>query len=153
MKFYKRILFPTDFSECADEAYEYALVMANIYNAELHIFHADIPYCNSFGSEFIISDRSKEMLISPNELKKYMDKYPAKYGIEENKVIKKYNSGFAATPTIIEYIKNNNIDLVIMGTHGRRGLRHMLLGSVTEEVLKTAPCSIITVRGNSTNIL
>ena len=39
MKFYKRILFPTDFSECANEAYEYALLIANMYNAELHIFH------------------------------------------------------------------------------------------------------------------
>ncbi len=140
MNNYKRILFPTDFSECADEAYEYALLMANMYNAELHVFYANAVYSNAFGPEFKITTNI------PSDLKQSMDKYKPKYGISVDNIKKSTIKGYATAPCIIDYIKKEKIDLVIMGTHGRRGIRHMLLGSVTEEVLKTAPCHIITIR-------
>ncbi len=54
MKFYKRILFPTDFSECSEKGFEYASRIAKTYNAELHIFHVDIQYYNRYGPEFVI---------------------------------------------------------------------------------------------------
>ncbi len=146
MKYYKRILFPTDFSECADEAYEYALLIANMYNAELHAFHTFKTSSISFGPEYSIPYTLEIDSSYPGISKKQMDKYVAKYGIAEDKIIKKYKAGYATAPTIIEYIKKNKIDLVIMGTHGHRGFRHMLLGSITEEVLKISPCPVITIR-------
>ncbi len=146
MKYYKRILFPTDFSECADEAYEYALLIANMYNAELHILYAHKIFCNSFGQEFIIPQSPQITNSHPEEIDKEMEKYVPKYGIEDNKIIKSFDTGIAIAPTIVEYIETNKIDLVIMGTHGHRGFRHMLLGSITEEVLKISPCPVITIR-------
>ncbi|MFC1527475.1 universal stress protein [Candidatus Neomarinimicrobiota bacterium] len=140
MKFYKRILFPTDFSECADAAYEYALLIAKMYNAELHVFFADVRYLNPFDLEFEITT---DIQI---DFKQSMDKYELKYGISYDKIKKTSIKGYATAPCIIDYIKKEQIDLIIMGTHGRRGIRHMLLGSVTEEVLKTTPCNIITIR-------
>ncbi|MFC1785014.1 universal stress protein [Candidatus Neomarinimicrobiota bacterium] len=140
MKFYKRILFPTDFSECAEAAYEYALLIAKMYNAELHVFFADVRNLNPFDSEFEITTDVQV------DLKQSMDKYELKYGINYDKIKKTSIKGYATAPCIIDYIKKEQIDLVIMGTHGRRGIRHMLLGSVTEKVLKTTPCNIITIR-------
>lgn len=152
MNQYSKIIFPTDFSECANEAYEYALLIASMYKSELHIFHAFSTYSKSFGPEYSIPDTLEINSPYPAELKEYMDKYDAKYGIAENKIIKKYKAGYATAPTIIEYIKNNNIDLIVMGTHGRRGLRHMLLGSVTEEVLRKSKCNVLTVKKNDSKI-
>jgi nucleotide-binding universal stress UspA family protein len=54
--------------------------------------------------------------------------------------------GIATAPTILDYSKDKDIDLIIMGTHGRRGLRYLLLGSVTDEVVRMAPCPVMTVR-------
>jgi len=130
MKFYKRILFPTDFSECADEAYEYALLMANKYNAELHVFYVNVVYSNAFGPEFEITTNV------PYDHKQHMEKYKSNYGFDVDKIKKVSIKGYATAPCIVDYIKKESMDLVIMGTHGRRGIRHMLLGSVTEEVLK-----------------
>ena len=145
MKFYKRILFPTDFSECSEKGFEYASRIAKSYNAELHIIHVNIQYYNRYGPEFIIPVTSEDAKSYQLELRKYMDKYVSKCGISENKIIKKYASGFAAAPTIVDYAKNNGIDLIVMCAYGRRGLRHMLLGSVAEEVIKTSPCNVITI--------
>lgn len=55
--------------------------------------------------------------------------------------------GISAAPVILDYARENDVDLVVMGTHGRRGVRRMLLGSVTDEVLRAAPCPVLTVRG------
>lgn len=52
----------------------------------------------------------------------------------------------AAIPVIEEYAREQGIDLIVMGTHGRRGLAHMLLGSVAEQLVRTAPCPVLTVR-------
>ncbi|MFC1785015.1 universal stress protein [Candidatus Neomarinimicrobiota bacterium] len=145
MKFYKRILFPTDFSECSEKGYEYASIIAKTYNAELHIFHADIPYYNFFGPEFKIHSSSKDARSYLLELGKQMDKYVSKYSIFENKTIKRCNTGYATAPTIVDYAKTNCIDLIVMCAYGRRGFRHMLLGSVAEEVIKTSPCHVIII--------
>ena len=47
---------------------------------------------------------------------------------------------------IVEYAKTHNIDIIVMGTHGRRALAHLLMGSVAERVVRTAPCPVLTVR-------
>lgn len=51
-------------------------------------------------------------------------------------------------PTILEYAKAGGFDLIVMGTHGRTGLSHLITGSVAEQVLRAAPCAVLTVRGN-----
>ena len=58
-------------------------------------------------------------------------------------------SGSAARE-IVEHAQNNHIDLIVMGTHGRGGMAHLLLGSVTERVVRTATCPVLTVRGTAT---
>jgi nucleotide-binding universal stress UspA family protein len=146
MKYYKRILFPTDFSKCADVAYEYALLIANIYNAELHIFHAYVTSWPANDPESEIPYLSQEKYLYTNMLKGNIEKNLAKYRRQDYNFIKTYKTGYAAAPTIVEYIKTNKVDLVIMGTHGRRGLRHMMLGSVAEELLRTTDCPVITIR-------
>jgi nucleotide-binding universal stress UspA family protein len=52
----------------------------------------------------------------------------------------------SAAPSIVDYATETGIDLIVMGTHGRRGVRHLLVGSVTEEVVRLAPCAVLSVR-------
>lgn len=148
MKYIKHILFPTDFSKCADVAYEYALLIANIYNAKIHIFHVFVTSWPAKDPEFEISHLSKEKYLYTKMLKNNFEINFAKYRRQDDKFIRSFKTGYAVAPTIVEYIKTNMVDLVIMGTHGQRGLRHMMLGSVAEEVLRTTDRPIITIRNN-----
>ena len=50
----------------------------------------------------------------------------------------------AVAPAILDYAVDRNVDLIVMGTHGRTGLSHMLLGSVAEHIIRTAPCPVLT---------
>ncbi len=58
--------------------------------------------------------------------------------------------GFSTAPAILEYAKHNDIDLIVMGTHGRRGLGHLFLGSVAEEVVRLSSVPVLTVRERET---
>jgi nucleotide-binding universal stress UspA family protein len=61
-------------------------------------------------------------------------------------VVRAKKRGISAAPIILEYADENDIDLIVMGTHGRRGLEHLFLGSVAEEVVRFAACPVFTVR-------
>jgi len=141
-----RILFPTDFSRGANIALLEALVLAERHQAELHLLHVVDPYddpnnpaqrfptlqeLQALAAKFVSSERMPAF--TPEKL-------------ERVKLVTRSERGLSAAPVILEYIRNNDIDLVVMGTHGRRGLRHLLLGSVAEEVVRFAPCPVFTVR-------
>ena len=55
-------------------------------------------------------------------------------------------AAFGAAEAIVEYAKEYNVDIIVMGTHGRGGFAHLLMGSVAERVVRTAPCPVLTVR-------
>ncbi|MDZ7309327.1 MAG: universal stress protein, partial [candidate division KSB1 bacterium] len=143
----KRILFPTDFSRCADQALDHALYLARQNRAELHMLHALVPLeydVNNPGHHFpdpaaltarleqIASDRMKAAL--------------AGRGVDDLQVIPVQRQGISIAPTILQYVEEQDIDLIVMGTHGRRGLGHLFLGSVAEEIVREAPCPVLTIR-------
>jgi nucleotide-binding universal stress UspA family protein len=118
-----KILYATDFSDGADAAAEVALRYARRLGAALHVLHV-APH----GSE-------EEMT------RLLRDRVQALTGVSVTAVVE---TGSAAE-RIVRHAQANAIDLIVLGTHGRTGFTHALLGSVAERVARTAPCPVMTV--------
>lgn len=141
----KRILFPTDFSECSKLAQEYACALADQFHAELHVMHVlqDIVA--------MLPDPSAGLSLPPNyllEQKQMAEKamehlLPAEWA-QGKRVIRATRMGNPFVE-ISAYAKEKEIDMIVVGTHGRSALMHMLLGSVAEKVVRRSPCPVLTV--------
>ncbi|WP_135854211.1 universal stress protein [Halorussus salinus] len=140
---YDRILVPTDGSGPADRAFEQALDLAATYDAALHLLY--VVDVSSLAGEFDAVTVVEHLERSGRETVRGLRKRAEEAGVEE--VTTKVVEG---TPyrTILDYADDEEIDLVVMGTHGRTGLDRYLLGSVTERVVRTADVPVLTVRGS-----
>jgi len=140
----KKILCPVDFSEFTNDIIMFAVEIAKRFDAELHLLHV-IPNLNYFTpyesfmtpENLVAIERSIE-----KEVEKDFEKIAKKIDIPFKKVIK---TGVAFVE-IIDYIKEESISLVVMGTHGRSGIEHILIGSVAEKVVRKSPCPVLTIR-------
>jgi nucleotide-binding universal stress UspA family protein len=138
----KKILYPTDFSHCADQAFDYAIHLARRYQAEIHILHAIVMANpdNYFRNIEEIYNQLKEIAETKT------DEAIKAHNAQDLKIEKLQLPAVSAGTMIPGYAKEYDIDLIVMGTHGRRGLGHLLLGSISEEVVRTAHCPILTIR-------
>ncbi len=144
---FKKILCPVDFSEFTDEILEYALDIAKKYGAELHLIHI-IPNLNYFTPYESFFTPENLIVVEKNmetEVNKDFDDLMKKINVPAVKIIK----NGAAFVEIINYARSESMDLIIIGTHGRSGLEHILIGSVAERVIRKAPCPVLTVRPKS----
>jgi len=141
----KSILFPTDFSEGASQALKYATDMAKKYGAKLHIVH--IIYDIAKASGWYVPHRSVDEMYK--EIQDGAKKELEKFGVEELSGLKNLErSVLTGVPheEIMNFAKKNKIDLIIMGTHGRSGIDRILFGSTAAQVVRYAPCPVLTVR-------
>jgi nucleotide-binding universal stress UspA family protein len=143
----KKILFPTDFFPCAEQALEHALYLAKKYEAELHMLHATVHYEGDIHNPAAcfydleeIDQRMKDLAIM--EMKSMINSRAEAL----DHIVMEQKQGQSAADVILKYADRNNIDLIVMGTHGRRGLGHLFLGSVAEEVVRLATCPVLTIR-------
>lgn len=140
----KKILCPVDFSEFTDEVLSYAIEITKRFEAELHLLHV-IPNLNYFTPYESFMTPENLVTIERNiekEIEKDFEKIAKKIDIPFKKVIR---TGITFVE-IIDYIKQESISLVVMGTHGRSGIEHILIGSVAEKVVRKSPCPVLTVR-------
>jgi nucleotide-binding universal stress UspA family protein len=146
----KKILFPTDFTMCAHQALEHALHLAKDHRAEIHMLHALVLHG-------MIHDNPNFRSIDVEEVEQHIEATAdtrmhsalAERSLD-NLVVKRVKKrGISAAPVIVEYARDLDIDLIVMGTHGRRTLGRLFLGSVAEEVVRTASCPVLTVRERS----
>ena len=144
---FERILFPTDFSDLAQVAFEYALTLTRTFDSELHCLHVvddAYQYWSAMGPESIPVGPPPDSLVELARTR--MDQYHAEHltGLKpEPKTHVCQGRPFAQ---IISYAREHDICLIVMGTHGRGALAHMLLGSTTEKVVRKAPCAVMTIR-------
>ncbi len=143
---FQSICCPLDFSESTSSIYNLAIQLAVNSQAEINLISIVPATYQGDIAEYGFLGRFVEEAYAQSEadLKVVVDKMKADYPflIVHSKVLK---NNFVA-PAILEYLQENNIDLVIMGTHGRRGLEKIFMGSVAEEVLKKATCPVLTLR-------
>ena len=147
----KRILYATDFSPCSDGAFPPALQLAERYDAELHMLHAIVLHADDphdAAHHFPEPEELYERLRSGAD--KRMAAWTDAHGPFELRIVRAQRRGISPGTVILEYADEQDIDLIIMGTHGRRGLRHLLLGSVAEEVVRLAERPVLTVRQGAT---
>ena len=143
----KNVLVATDFSECSDAALTYARALAGTFGARLHVLHvvefvgaADVMGMGGYAVAMPISTRSWKLGTSAAR--------PADLGERSPDPSRQGPLVTGETPAhaIVEYANAEPIDLIVVGTHGRRGISHLVLGSVAEKVVRMAPCPVLTVR-------
>lgn len=144
----KKILFPTDFSRCASQALVPAVDLAARNQAELHLLHAVVLHgYDPFNPKYNINDLEEKIhrRIQADAAERLAQVTP-NHLAETVKIVTESERGISASNVIVEYARKNDIDLVVLGTHGRRAPAHFLLGSVAGEVVRTASCPVLTVR-------
>lgn len=141
----EKILLPTDFSEYSAEATKYACAFAEQFNSQIHLLHVQEVYASStpeFGMGLALPSQIKE---SREAAERALEKVLDAEWAEGRDIIRATAEG-PPFLEIVRYAKAQGIDMVIMGTHGRSGLAHVLMGSVAEKVVRKAPCPVLTVR-------
>lgn len=137
---YDNVLLPTDGSDAAAAAVPHALELVDRYGARLHVLYvADTTEYSTVTFEDDVVDPLTEQ--GQGVVDDVVAAAEARY-LDAVGVVQQGG----AYETILEYIDDQAIDVVVMGTHGRRGLDRALLGSVTERVVRTADVPVLTVR-------
>ena len=144
---FTHILVPTDFSPPSDAALEYAKVVAERFGASLHVLHV-------VDARFVAGPIEPEAYIaeSPDVGTRVFEDARVRLShrlTADDRI--RYRAATeivtgASARCIIDYATERGMDLIVMGTHGRSGLAHLLMGSVAEEVVRHAPCPVLTVR-------
>lgn len=136
----KRILAAVDFSETSDKAFDYAMSLARVFEAEvvaLHVVHDPIVYAPTTGQEW----RDEFERTIKKKLDALLNRHTCE-GVEVSSVIKQGGAWLE----IIEYAKAENCDMIVLGTHGHGPVQHMLMGSVAEKVVRKAKPPVLVVR-------
>lgn len=142
----RRILVPTDFSEPSEKALRYGRTLVDVFRASLHVLHViEEPFIHGWTSEGYIAalpDLRTELqkqaeerldgLFTPGDREHFRVESLVRFGHPFNEIIR--------------FAQDGDIDLIVMGTHGRSGLAGLLIGSVAEKVVRSAPCPVLTVR-------
>lgn len=140
----RTILCPVDFSDASGHALDYAMDLAKKLHAGIHIVHAWQPTLYAMGDGVIIpsSDVITDLMINlKNKTTALVEQYQGR--------------GISITGELLEGIPYEEIvktaqklpaELIVMGTHGRSGFVHLMLGSITERVIRTSPVPVLTVR-------
>ena len=143
----KRILVATDFGEAAEVALNYGREFARTFGASLEVLHVAENIANrGLGPDILAVDWSALQRDIEAAARRQLDELLD----EEDRTMLRANTVFviANTPalTIVEYARKSQADLILMGTHGRGGMAHLVMGSVAERVVRLAPCPVLTVR-------
>ena len=140
----RTLLVATDFSEHADHALEYAAELATLLDATVHLVHA-LPPAPMGGPELGVAYSSAVMASLSEQAQTALDARAARYHGRVTLARVRLQIG-DAREVIDGVAEQIGADLIVMGTHGRRGIRRVLLGSVAESVVRTAPCPVLVIR-------
>ena len=139
----RNILVPIDFSECSEKAATAACALAAKTGATVHLLHAYVIPVESVGLALAVSQH-------------YVEQFVAESKTQLQELGSRLCPGAVLGPFLVESgdpreviteeAKKLHAELIVMGTHGRRGITRALIGSVAESVVRTAPCSVLVVR-------
>jgi nucleotide-binding universal stress UspA family protein len=131
----ERILIPTDFSECSRQATNYAIELAKRFDAQIYLLHVVEPL-PMIPAEFLITAQTE----AEKQLRVWLGDEPNHPAAAAQEI--RRGRPFVQ---ITRYAKENDIDLIVIGTHGHGPLTHVLIGSVAEKVVRKASCPVLTV--------
>mgnify|MGYP001558299558 CR=1 FL=1 len=142
----KTILVPTDFSDASAAALGYARALAEAFGSTLHLLHVvQDPYVQPWAAEAFGVSLAGVLERWEQDALAQLDALVPEAERQAHPVQSATRVGHPFVE-ILNYAAEHHVDLIVMGTHGRGAVAHMLLGSVTEKVIRKAPCPVLTVR-------
>jgi nucleotide-binding universal stress UspA family protein len=141
----QNVLVATDFSEPSEAALNYGRELARSFHATLHVVHVTDSIYAQYGGEaysVALPELQREIEDSARKELESLLNDDDRRDLGAKPVL---ITALAKAPAIVDYARQNTIDLIVMGTHGRGAISHMLMGSVAERVVRTAPCPVLTV--------
>jgi nucleotide-binding universal stress UspA family protein len=142
----KSILVATDFGEASGAALAYGRELARTFGATLHVLHvADDVFVRLGGDSYtaVLPELQKGLEVAAQ---KQLDELLVDNDPIPLPVKKAVLTSSATAPAIVQYARDLDIDLIVVGTHGRGPVAHLLMGSVAERVVRSASCPVLTVR-------
>lgn len=140
----KNILVPSDFSECSGQAMRYGLELARKFDATLHLVHVvQDPATQPWATEGFAMPLLE---VTEEWLKEAETRLTASVPEADRSRVRVSSLLGAVYPEVLRYAQDEAIDLIVMGTHGRGGVSHLLLGSIAEKMVRRSPCPVLTVR-------
>ena len=143
---YKKVLFCTDFSENADYAFDFAYGIAKRDKGLLYILHV-MPYNSNqaYAESFITMEDLKKIQKTVEEdiVNNYKERYEKE--IEEGIPYEFVTKSGREDEEILTFAKQENVDIIVIGTHGRTGIEHVFFGSVAEKVLRHSPLPVFVI--------
>lgn len=146
---YDRVLFCTDFSKNSDHAFSYAFGISRRDGSALYIMHV-MAYPNNYphyiegylsSEEWAKVEESARKAIDKN----FEDMYLSK--IKDKSRVSTVTRSGREDEEVIEFVKKEDIDIVVVGTHGRTGIKHAFVGSVAEKIIRQSPVPVLVVPG------
>lgn len=137
--FAHRILVPIDFSPYSDAALSLATSLARDGDGTLILAHVEVIPLSAAGGEFMYA-------VPEPPTEELLDKLEHVMPFDSHVPVERRLLSGDPADAIIRLAETEDIDLIVMGTHGRRGLRRLLMGSVAEAVVRAAPCPVLTVK-------
>jgi len=143
----KNILVATDFSEPSANALAYGKDLARSYNATLHVLHVTEDVLMRYSPEvgFAVPELQKDL---EKAARRELDALITADDMRTLRVVPAIETAANAATAITSYAQAQPIDLIIVGTHGRGAVKHLLMGSVAERVVRIAPCPVLAVRAH-----
>ena len=136
----QKILVPTDFTSHSDKAINYAVMMARAFEARILLIHVIEPFTYSVSETIQVMDHYVALREIADPIMDNLREQLSKQAKVDTFIVK----GFPYVE-IVKKAKQSKADLIVMGTHGRTGLKHLLMGSVAERVVRLARCPVLTI--------
>jgi nucleotide-binding universal stress UspA family protein len=139
----KKILIPTDGSSCSLHAAEVGISLAKLLGAEIIVIYAiDIIILEELTRSIGPKDVEKELKEKGERYLNYVVELAKKEGLRTEAILTKGEP----YDQIVHFAKSRSVDMIVMGTYGRRGTKRILIGSVTERVIEYSPCPVLVVK-------
>jgi nucleotide-binding universal stress UspA family protein len=142
-----RILVATDFGEASDAALGYGRALARQFGASLTVLHvAEDLLTASFGIEGYVGGYPDFQRSIEEGARRQLDALLSEQDRTDLNATTVLMTSSSPALTIVTYARDTKVDLIVMGTHGRGAMAHLLMGSVAERVVRTAPCPVLTLK-------
>ena len=139
----QRLLYPTDFSACSEQALSHALFLARAFDAELHVVHV-VPVAPAYPMAGVAAEDSEDLDEMMERAREMVRDHKLDDGSLDVEVAVERGEGIGES--ILGYASEHDVDLIALGTHGRRGVRRFFIGSEAEEVIRGSECPVLAVR-------
>lgn len=143
----QKVLVATDFSDASEAALRYGRALARSFGASLEVLHVvEDLFAHAWGGETYAASAPELQAAIESQAEQQLTRLVTDDDRRELRAKPVLLTGRSAYYEIVKYAEREHIDLIVLGTHGRGAIAHLLLGSVAENVVRRAPCPVLTVR-------